>query len=191
MNHHRQIYLLGDSIRMGYCDLVREALADVAEVVYPGENSRSTYNVIEMLNEWRRFTRPEDVEIVHFNNGHWDAAFIPEDNDVMTTPDCYYANVKRIVHRLKCYYPNAKIVYATTTRMNDTRPDNHTTADLIEYNRVGIRAAEESGALVDDLFAVTKDWGAEMFRDSCHPIDEGYRILAETVAAYLRNLLEN
>ncbi len=187
---NQQIYLLGDSIRLGYCGIVRESLADVAEVVYPAENSRSTYNVIELLNEWRRFTRPEEVKIVHFNCGHWDAAYIPEDNNVMTTLDCYYANVKRIIHRLRCYYPNATIVYATTTRMNDTIPDNHTTADLLEYNRVGVRAAEESGVLVNDLFAVTKDWDASMFRDSCHPIDEGYNILGKTVATYLRKLLK-
>lgn len=30
-----KVFLIGDSIRMGYCDIVKEQLSDIAEVIYP------------------------------------------------------------------------------------------------------------------------------------------------------------
>ena len=36
----KKIVLIGDSIRMGYCEYVKNSLRDVAEVYYPPENCR-------------------------------------------------------------------------------------------------------------------------------------------------------
>ena len=48
----KQVFLIGDSIREGYCEKVKEALRDRAEVIYPGENCRtSQYIVILPVND--------------------------------------------------------------------------------------------------------------------------------------------
>lgn len=38
------IFLLGDSIRQGYCETVRKELVDIAEVFYVSDNCRNTYD---------------------------------------------------------------------------------------------------------------------------------------------------
>ena len=47
----KQVFLIGDSIREGYCKKVKEAMIHHAEVIYPGENCRtSQYIVMRMLS---------------------------------------------------------------------------------------------------------------------------------------------
>ncbi len=188
---NKQILLIGDSIRMGYCATVKEALADVAEVLYPAENCRSTHFVIESLDYWVNLCRAEDVAAVHFNCGHWDAAHFGDDDTPLTTVETYGFNIRKIVRRLKKYFPNAKIYYATTCPMTpDPAPErNRTTDEIRAYNAEGIRAAEDCGIDVDDLFALTIEWDASMFADSCHFTAEGSRILGQTVADFIRERL--
>ena len=62
----KRVILIGDSIRMGYQDTVREELASVAEVWTPEQNGGTTQNVLEHLNEWAVATQPD---VVHVNCG--------------------------------------------------------------------------------------------------------------------------
>jgi hypothetical protein len=52
MEHPRRALLLGDSIRMGYLPFVRDALADLAEVVGPEDNCEDSGNVLANLERW-------------------------------------------------------------------------------------------------------------------------------------------
>ena len=38
----KQVLLIGDSIRMGYCEAVKEALNDCAEVIFPSRPTNET-----------------------------------------------------------------------------------------------------------------------------------------------------
>ena len=60
----KQVLLLGDSIRMGYCSYVKEALAEKAEVIYPAENCRSSQNIIMGLASWAQLCDKENVAVV-------------------------------------------------------------------------------------------------------------------------------
>ena len=74
-NTKKNIFLIGDSIREGYCALTREALSDLAEVFYVNDNCRNTQYVITNLNNWANlFSDPDRVDLVQFNCGHWDVA---------------------------------------------------------------------------------------------------------------------
>ena len=46
------IFLIGDSIRLGYCKTVKDCLADVAEVFYFADNCKSTQYVIFTALGW-------------------------------------------------------------------------------------------------------------------------------------------
>lgn len=46
------IFLIGDSIRRGYCETVKMELSDVAEVFYVDDNCRNTQYVITSLKQW-------------------------------------------------------------------------------------------------------------------------------------------
>jgi len=184
----KQVFLIGDSIRLGYCETVKKELADCAEVIFPAGNCRSTHFVIESLAGWLPLCRREDVAVVHFNCGHWDAAHFDGDETALTAVETYGNNIRKIIRRLKRYFPDAELIFATTTPMNPdpVTPDNRTTEEIRAYNREGIRAAEECGASINDLFALAEDWDSGYYADACHFTEEGYRILGETVAAEIR-----
>ena len=93
----KQILLIGDSIRMGYCEYVKDLLKDCAEVIYPSENCRSSQNIIMNLLNWSHLCDKEKIEIIHFNCGQWDAAHFNCDLTPLTSLSEYRKNYK-------CYY---------------------------------------------------------------------------------------
>ena len=66
---------------------------------------------------------------------------------------------------------------------------SRTTDDIRKYNRVGVEAAKEMGAEIDDLFAVAENWPIEAYADFCHFTDASNAVLGKTVAEFLRNEL--
>ena len=76
----KTVFLIGDSIRFGappsspgYGIYVKEKLAGKAEVMYPDENCRFAQYTLRYLHEWAKDIDRENVAVVHWNNGLWDA----------------------------------------------------------------------------------------------------------------------
>lgn len=182
----KQVLLLGDSIRMGYCGYVKEALADKAEVIYPDENCRSSQNIIMNLGVWAKLCDKERVAVVHFNCGHWDAEPFNGDTEPLTTVEEYVKNLRKIVRALRNLFPNAKLIFGTTTPMNPTTRKgqcSRTTEDIHLYNKAADALMKELEIEVNDLFTASIFWGMERFIDYCHLTDVGYKALAERVSA--------
>ena len=188
-----QILLIGDSIRMGYCETVKADLATDIDVLYPDENCQSSYYILQNLKGWVDITRPENVIAVHFNCGHWDAAHFGGDPDSLSSPDVYAQNILRIARRLRQYFPKAAIAYATTTPMH---PDGippinaRTTEEIRTLNQAGRQALAPEPVAVNDLFAYTEHWGSETFQDGCHFTEEASQVLGHRVSAFLRELVQ-
>ena len=81
----KKIFLIGDSIRYGFGDEarrnlgygihMREKLEGRAEVYYPNDNCRFLQYILRYLHEWARVCPDRSqIDIVHWNNGLWDAA---------------------------------------------------------------------------------------------------------------------
>ena len=71
----KTVFLMGDSIRMGYDRYVRDALADEAAVYYPSENCRFAQYTLRNAHDWiEKECQPECVDVVHWNAGLWDVA---------------------------------------------------------------------------------------------------------------------
>jgi hypothetical protein len=188
-----RIFLIGDSIRMGYCEHVKGLMADCAEVIYPEVNCRSSQCILMNLFDWSKLCDTEKVKIVHFNCGHWDAARFDCDPQPLTSLGEYEKNLESIVRNLKKYYPNAKLAFATTTPMNPDYPENrnpHTTEDNMRYNDVAKRVMQKHGVAINDLFAVAESWGKEYYIDYCHFTEEGYKILGKHVSDFIKTLLK-
>lgn len=191
--HKSSILLIGDSIRMGYCKTVRDQLSDVANVFYPAENCRNTQNVITRLNAWSKEFPADEIGVVQFNCGHWDIAHWKGDEESLTSPEEYQRNLQKIIRLLRRLFPKAKLVFATTTVMNPSgivgvNPRNN---DEIErYNRIAVNVAKESEIAVNDLYAITKPYTKEMFRDYCHLTEPAFEELGKAVAGFLRQLIE-
>ena len=188
----KQVLLIGDSIRMGYCQEVKKQLSERAEVFYPDENCRSSQNIMMSIALWARLCEKQNVGVVYWNCGHWDATHFNGDPESLTSLSEYEKNLGAISGMLKRLFPNAKLVFATTTPMNPTYPDGksmRTTEEIMAYNDVAKRTFEGTDVLLDDLFAQTQGWGAEYYADYAHFTSEGSALLGKHVADVIAGLL--
>lgn len=187
----KQVLLIGDSIRVGYCDYVKDYLNDIADVYFPNENCRNTQYIITSLRLWLNICDPTKVDVIHFNAGHWDAAHWSEIGDSLTTLEEYGKNLWKIISIMRLLYPNAKIIFATTTPMNPDliAPINpRSTEEIIEYNKVAKKVCKENNVTLNDLFALCENWSADMFKDYTHFTDSANQQLASQVCEEIKKL---
>lgn len=185
----KKIVLIGDSIRMGYDKYVKEALEGVAEVYYPSENCRFAEYVLRYAHEWKeKGGWPADVDLVHWNAGLWDVLELFDDGPL--TSKAYYAEaIRRIYKRLRMLYPNAKIVFATSTSVDESRcsPEfkrhNHY---IEEYNEAAVSALKDTDAVINDLYEVTKALPLSYHSDFVHYYtNEGTELIGGAVLSVI------
>ena len=185
----KKIVLLGDSIRMGYDKYVKDALSGSAEVYYPPENCRFAEFILRFAHEWKKNGQhPDDVDLVHWNAGLWDALELFGD-EPLTPIDCYESLIARIHKRLRMLYPNAKLVFATSTSVweekctKDFRRHNST---IEKYNEAAIRALKGTGTIINDLYALSSSCPLEYHSDAVHYYtDEGTALFGNKVLSVI------
>ena len=187
------ILLIGDSIRIGYCITVRAQLQDVANVFFPQENCRNTQNVITRLLAWSKEFPAEQIGLIQFNCGHWDIAHWNGYEEPLTSPEEYRRNIRMIIRQLRKLFPNAKLVFATSTAMNPSGlvgVNPRTNAEIQHYNEIAVETATALGVAVNDLWAITATYPQEKFRDYAHLTEPAFEELGTAVADYLRRMLQ-
>lgn len=189
----KNIFLIGDSIRQGYCATVADELADIAEVFYPKGNCKNTQNVITSIKTWvNMFDSPDRVDIVQFNCEHWDIAHWNGYETSLTSENEYAKNIKMIIYLLKQYFCNAKIVFATTTPMNPSGAvgiNPRYNDEIDRYNKVAIDLAISENIIVSNLNEVAKNFGTACYTDYCHFTKDTFELLGKEVATNLRQLI--
>ncbi len=181
----KRVLLLGDSIRIGYCEKVGELLKDRAQVCWPQENCRFALYALAALNNWAwEAGEPETIDVVHWNCGHWDCARFGGSGDrPLVTVEEYADALERVHERIRTTFPNAQIIFALTTTalpgvlMSAPR----TNEEIGAYNRAAARVMEKLNVPVNDLFSVAQTIPAEDYADAVHFKPEGYQVLAEAV----------
>ena len=182
-----EVFLIGDSIRIGYCEAVSRELADVADVRWPKENCSNSQNILIQLSWWRNLV--SSPRVIQFNSGHWDVSRWDGDEEPITSITEYGRNLRLIVRRLRRNYPGAKLVFATTTPMNPNGTvgkNFRTTDDIRRYNAKAKEVMASEGVVVNDLFAQTEHWPSSDFADYCHFTKTANGRLAKIVADFLR-----
>lgn len=185
----KQVLLIGDSIRVGYCDYVKEQLKDIADVYYPPENCRNTQYIITSLRSWLGLCDPEKIDVIHFNAGQWDVAHWSGIGDSLTPLQDYGKNIEKIIKIMHLLFPNAKIIFALTTPMNSNASsliNPRTTKEIILYNEKAKAVCKENGIEVNDLFSLCENWGADMYKDYAHFVDKGYQSIAKQVSSIIK-----
>lgn len=191
------IFLIGDSIRKGYCETVKNELSNRAEVFYFTDNCRSSQYVIFCMRKWARlFDDPTKVDVIQFNCGHWDVAHWCGHELPLTSEDEYAKNIQIIIDLLKKFFPRAKLIFATTTPMN---PDGgsegginpRSTATIDRYNRIAVDIVEKNGVIVNDLNEYVREWNSSCYKDTCHYTDEAFAALGKEVARRLGDMLND
>lgn len=67
-----KVLILGDSISMGYTNMVRDGLKGKANVVRPKDNCGDTVIGLRELDAW---LGDKDWDVIHFNWGLWDLCY--------------------------------------------------------------------------------------------------------------------
>lgn len=194
------IFLLGDMVRYtsnhhcGYGLFAAQQLQDDCGVYMPPEDCGSAEMILRNLYRWSRmFTGcyRYDVDIVHWNCGLWDVERIMGDEPITPVAE-YSAKLVRIHHRLREIFPNAVIVFATTTpvfEIDQYGPVRHYNRDVTAYNQAARAVLEPLGAVIDDLHAAAKDFdGRTMYSSATNLSPRGAEELARTVASCIRNV---
>lgn len=190
----KKIVLIGDSIRMGYDKYVKDALSGVAEVYYPEENCKFAEYVLRYAHEWKAAGKwGDDVDLVHWNAGLWDALELFGD-EPLTSLDYYGEAIARIDKRLRMLFPKAKIVFATSTKVIEemARKEFFRHNSVIEkYNAKAIEALKGTDAYINDLYAISKTLGKEYHSDFVHYYtDRGREMLGGKVLSVICEILK-
>jgi len=172
----KKVVLLGDSIRLwGYGTKVPDMLKDEYEVVQPEDNCRFTKYTLRGLFDWAELFK--DADIIHWNNGLWDATELFGDG-TFTTEEEYISDCLRIVGILKKITPN--IIFATTTPVWDEFEYTHN--DKIQrFNEIIVPVLKKEGVIINDLYsAVSSDIHKYIKEcDKIHLSDEGIDLCAK------------
>jgi len=185
----KKVVLIGDSIRMGYDKYVKEALEGVAEVYYPSENCRFAQYVLRFAHDWKeKGNWPDDVDLVHWNAGLWDAIELFGDEPI-TTISYYSQVILRIYKRLRMLFPNAKIVFATSTAVDEDRCGPHFKRHnnvIEEFNKAAIEALSGTDTIINDLYGVTANAPLSYHSDFVHYYtDEGTELIGGRVLSVI------
>lgn len=190
-----RVFLIGDSIRQGYDRYVREKLSGRAEVYYPTDNCRFAAYTLRHMHEWiEKEVDPANVTVIHFNCGHWDTGCYMEDVN-FTSLENYLDLLRRIVRKMRKLYPQAKLIFATSTPvLEHTYADParfiRRNADVIKYNEAAVELMKSLDVAVDDLHAAASTLDESAWSDSTHlytPI--GTRVLGDAVCESILSVI--
>lgn len=184
-----RVVLIGDSIREEYGKYVREELKDLIEVVEIPENAKCSTYTLRRIHEWANSLRiGTDIDLVYWNNGLWDIARFYGDEPLVSEKE-YQKNLNRIIVRLHRIFPNAKIVYATTTSIAEWKNEDKVfirrESDVVAYNKLATDIMTTQNISVDDLYTITNQFSEEYRQDWVHFSEEGSKKLAKHIAAYI------
>ena len=187
----KTVYLLGDSIRLGYQDTVRSELSDIAHVLAPDENCRDTRNILEHLDRWLEGIEPDAV---HVNAGLHDIKRVADPDQCEVPIGEYTTNVRKILDRLSAV--SDIVIWASTTPVNET--DHHANkefdrfeVDVVRYNEAAHEVAGQAGALTNPLFDRMVEAGPAdyLLKDGVHFTPEGSTLLGRWVGERVREAL--
>jgi hypothetical protein len=181
----KRVLLLGDSIRMGYEQLVRDGLNGVAEVVAPEENCRFAKHTLWGVNLWlKELGRPD---IVHWNNGLWDLHHEAPMVEALTSQSEYIDTLKRILNELQ--RTGAIIIFATTTPV-PADAIGRSNAEIDLYNSAADELMKKNDIEINDLNSIVKqDLAGNICEDKLHLSELGNFRCAEQVIEKIKNYL--
>jgi acyl-CoA thioesterase-1 len=185
-----RVWIIGDSISIGYTEPLRAELAGVANVhrvqcdpcSYP-LNGGSTFRGLERIEQW---LGGSNWDLIHFNWGLWDLSYM-DDGELRVLLAQYEINLERLVRTLEA--TGAKLIWATTTPIPHGRlnPPKRLPGDEIKYNQVADEIMKRHHIAIDDLFTfASKRLPDIQAPEDVHFTDEGYKVLAHEVALHIK-----
>ena len=189
----KKIVLIGDSIRLGYDKFIRHAFSGVATVCSPDDNCMFAQYVLRFAQEWKNDGAwGDDVDVVHWNAGLWDVLRLFGD-EPLTPLEFYGDTIKRVHKRLRLLFPKAKIIFATSTSVQEEKYNanfKRCNSEINEYNRVAVNALKELDTDINDLYSITINAPDECRSDATHfNTEKGVKLVGGKVLEVLCDAL--
>ncbi|MGJ8592747.1 MAG: SGNH/GDSL hydrolase family protein [Aquaticitalea sp.] len=200
-----KIFIYGDSISIGYTEYVRESLKGKACVYRLHINGQSSNEFMERMEKLRHtmfqpFLKDGwnfEWDVIHFNVGLHDLKYLhgkelnKVDGTQVSSIEVYEKNLNDNIQYLKETYPNAKLIFATTTPVPVGEP-GRVTGDAIKYNEVALQVMKGyPEIIVNDLYTfsvpVLKEFANKP--GDVHYKAEGSRLQGIEVAQVIANAL--
>ncbi|MFK7779426.1 MAG: SGNH/GDSL hydrolase family protein, partial [Gimesia sp.] len=134
-----RVLLIGDSISIGYTEIVRKKLAGKANVLRIPENGGASSKGVERLSQWLSLQK---WDVIHFNWGLHDAFR-------HISLDQYKVNLKAIVETLKS--TDAKLIWANSTPIPEDNPWGAVAGVEKKYNSAARLIMLDNGIMINDL----------------------------------------
>lgn len=166
----KNVLLIGDSIRAGYDKAVRKTLDGVANVYFPEENCRFASYVLRYIHEYKSLVPDGKVDVIHWNAGLWDCLRLLGE-EPHTPIEFYKHYMDRICARIVKVYPDAKVVFATSTSvLSERMPEGFKryNEEIEMYNTAAKEVVCKYGFDINDLYAVSVALPEEAHSDSVH-----------------------
>ncbi len=167
-----RVLLIGDSITLGYQEKVRELLKGVCYVDYVATSYAIDTKMYNQLVS--TFMADSNYALIHFNHGL---------HGIHLSKKSYKSRVNKLLSKtdtdVKWILANSTIVY----REGNKRLNGVWMKRVRERNAAVQELAEEKGCAIDDLYTVSASIPKEYrYVDGTHYLQEGYAMLAQTVA---------
>ena len=189
----KNILLIGDSIRMGYDKALKKTLEGKANVYFPSENCRFASYVLRYIHEYQALAEDGNVDIIHWNAGLWDCLRLFGE-EPHTPIDVYAYYIDRICVRIKKCFPESKVIFATSTRVQSEKMGENFkryNEEIEKYNEVAVAVVKKYGFVVNDLYAVSSTLPDEAHSDPVHYYTAiGTEVFTNQVLSYLLPLLD-
>lgn len=176
-----RVALIGDSITQNSYPIVKQELEGKAHIDYLATSYSIASSTYKRMVE--SFFNDSNYDIVYFNYGlHGYGVDIEE-----------YESVYRQMLRL--FLKKSKVVIGLTTTVTnaeEVNEDGECWQPVIESrNQKAVKLAEEFGLLIDDLYSISAELGAEGKQsDGVHFNESGNRKIGQSKALSLKKLLE-
>lgn len=189
----KKILLIGDSIRQGYDKYTKMAFEGSAEVYYPKDNCRFTSYIVRHLHNWvEEMGLGNDVDLVHWNAGLWDD-LIMYDGKPLISLEAYKENIDRVCGIIKFLFPNAKMIFATSTPVLEelfVGLCKRYNKDTEIYNKAAAEIVKSHGGEINDLYTLMGNAPIEYHSDLTHYYTkEGTSLITNQVIASIENCL--
>ena len=176
-----RVLLIGDSIAVGYHPFVKERLAGQANADLFA--SSRAVDAPAFILEIAHMLALNAYRVIHLNNGlhGW---HVPVER--------YRSELAAIVAQIRSAQPHAKLILATITPISGqiaAANSGCNTQTIQDRNRVVTETADQNHFLVNDLYSLMTGRDKVQSEDGVHYLDEGKRIMADQVAALIRDSL--
>ena len=187
-----KVVLIGDSIRMGYQQLVAQKCHG-AEVWGPTQNCRHSLWALDHFQEW---VVAQEPDLIHVNFGIHDASLQPDGDHQILLPQ-YRLCLRRFIDKVQ-ELRKPKMIWAATTPLYASEPGKPMAqwpikegAEIATYNAAALEIAQSEGLPVNDLHnvIVRNDFTKCLKEDGCHMTEFGNDVLADAVVKAIGALM--